>query len=147
VKTHLSPVQKLRAEVEPLVPSDEKLLGAFKVLTGPTPGTEAWPMPLQVLGLGVTLVKVVFRRTPPSRLWESSRYFTVVVTDTSVLVLADTRLQPNELVERHPGHDSVGPLRGEGDKWVDIAGARYWIQIYWTDELRRLERLVGTEPA
>jgi hypothetical protein len=73
------------------------------------------------------------------------RLFTVIVTDKAVLVYRNGRRadSPSELLERHVGHASLGPLNGTMECSIDVGGTTYNVQALWSDEVRKINRALG----
>ena len=132
-KRRLTPVQQLRERAEPLVGGGDRLLGAFEAVRGARPGIEVFAAPVfGLLGaLGVM---------------KTRKLVSVVVTEQSVELWRNRRrLEPGQLVQRFEGHDALGKLQGSGDYFVEVGGEKYWLYLFWIDEVRRLNRLTGRD--
>ena len=130
-KARPSTAQRLRDRVGRFLQPDEELRGAFMAIDGPRPGT--WVI-AELIG-GVFGVHGLIG---------AGKSYAVIVTDTSTLVIRAGRAgKLLEIERRLPGAGSgtLGTLRGRGDYSVDIGGIEYWVPLYWTDEVRRLNRL------
>ncbi len=130
-KRHLTPVQQLRERADVLVGGGDRLVGAFEAVRGARPGMEALAAP--VLGLLGAL-----------GVMKSREFFSVLVTEQSVQLWNNRRrLEPDQLVRRFEGHDALGRLQGSGDYSVEVGGEKYWVYMFWIDEVRRLNRITG----
>ena len=132
--------QRLRDGVARVVPSDERLLGAFEAGEGPEPAEE--------LLSGCLVGPFEWLLLPVVGLFSGSggrTLFTVAVTDRAVLLYRHPRFGKNLSLEaRYEGHEALGPLHGDLRYSIHIAGFPYWLMPYWSDEVRRLHRLIGS---
>jgi hypothetical protein len=131
MKRRLTPAQRLNKSAAPLA-GGERFIGAFRAFTGPRVGMELW---------GATFLGLLGALGVASR----RRFYTVIVTSDSVQVWknggrGDT---PSVLVERHEGHAALGPLNGTLEYSIDVAATTYHLQALWSDEVRKINRLIG----
>lgn len=141
---------KLVASVQALIDSDETVSSAFVAVRGSRPGIEAlaiFPfglvllltnsLPLAVVvGVG-GFVTVVARR----------KFRTVALTDTAVLVLANSNRRPRRaasVLTRLPRRGAISPPdESKGDKRIAVNGETYWLYPRDLDECRRMTKLTA----
>jgi hypothetical protein len=121
----MSHVQALHEAVGARLPEGTQLLGAFQVMDGPSPGSEALWGPFMFIP--------VLRR----------KWFVVAVTaDATHVFASSSKAEVRDLVASWPGHDALGTPTDGMKPTIQIAGRRFHVYLRWSDEARRISRIV-----